>query len=114
MMRFLNVLECRVPMKQMQEFTTLVQRWEQDFVGGEGGPRLHAVYLNDADPSRVLVITQFDSKTDSDEFAAGGKLAGFYESVLACTGERPVASEGWDLYYAAGPDGRKTVFGEDA
>ena len=112
-MHYLSVTECRVPMGRMQQFTTLVQRWEQDVVGVPGGPELHAVYLGSDDPARVLVVTQFASKEDAEAFLATGRLQEFRDSILACTGEAPLIGEGWELFYAAGADGTRIVFGQD-
>lgn len=112
-MRYLNVTQCRVPMARMQEFTTIVQKWEQEVVGQDGGPEFHAVYLNSVDPSRAMVITQFDSQAAAEAFAATGKLTEFQDSILACSSEGQ-PSEGWDLFYATGADGTRIIFGQDA
>ena len=113
-MRFLTVTECRVPLARMQEFTNLVQQWEQDAVGVEGGPTLHAVYLHHNVPERVLVVTQFASVDDAREYVAAGKLSDFHSRVLACTAEPTDALDGWDLFYAAGADGMRVMFGQEA
>ena len=113
-MRFLTVTECRVPMARMQEFTNLVQQWEQSAVGVEGGPTLHAVYLHHSVPERVLVVTQFASVDDARDFVGAGKLSEFHSKVLACTEEPTEALDGWDLFYSAGSDGSKVIFGQSA
>ena len=101
-------------MARMQEFTNLVQQWEQDAVGVEGGPELHAVYLHHNVPERVLVVTQFASVDDAREYVAAGKLSDFHSRVLACTAEPTDALDGWDLFYAAGADGTRVMFGQEA
>jgi heme-degrading monooxygenase HmoA len=111
-MRFLTATECRVPLARMKEFTNLVQQWEQRAVGVEGGPSLHAVYLHHHAPERVLVVTQFDSVDDARAFVAAGMLSDFHTKVLACVEAPTEALDGWDLFYAAGSDGRRVMFGE--
>jgi len=76
-------------------------------------PLHHAVYLNRQDPSQALVITRFEDKNHADGFAATGLLDGFHERILSCVVDSTDA-EGYDLYYAAGPDGPHVVFGEEA
>lgn len=112
-MRFLTVTECKVPMARMQKFTNLVQQWEQEAVGVDGGPTMHAVYLHHRAPERVLVVTQFDNADDARAFVASGRLSEFHSKVLACTEERTTEPlDGWDLFYSAGADGSRTIFGE--
>lgn len=113
-MRFLTVTECRVPLARMQDFTNLVQQWEQEAVGVPGGPTLHAVYLHHNAPERVLVVTQFASLEDARAYVATGKLSEFHSKVLACTAEPTDALDGWDLFYAAGADGMRVMFGQEA
>lgn len=101
-------------MARMQEFTNLVQQWEQDAVGVEGGPTLHAVYLHHHAAGRVLVVTQFASADEARDFLASGKLSDFHSRVLACTAEPTEALDGWDLFYAAGADGTRVMFGQES
>lgn len=94
----------------MQEFTTEVQKWEQDAMGSDHAPELHAVYLRSEDPSQVLVVTQFPSRETAEGFRS--HLAEFKNMVLACVAEEPVMN-GFDLFYSATPEGAEVVFGQD-
>lgn len=107
------VTECTVPLDRMQPFAQLVQQWEQDSLDAEDAPGVHAVYLNDREPSRVLVMTQFASREEAERFAASGRMAQFRQRVLACTAHEPSTADGYNLFYAAGSDGPRVVFGEE-
>jgi heme-degrading monooxygenase HmoA len=96
-----------------QEFVGAVQRWEKDAAGMEGGPEIHAVYLHSDDPAQVLIITQFESREDADNFDATGLMQQFHDELLECTAASPDVNS-YDLFYALGPEGAKVVFGEDA
>ncbi len=100
-------------MTRMQQFTALVQQWEQDALSAADGPKRHCVYLHNLDPSHVLVVTEFESREAAERFERSGLLTRLHDDVIACTGEVPLSSDGYDLYYAASADGRRTVFGED-
>lgn len=100
-------------MGRMQDFVARVQHWEQDAIASDHGPEFHGVYLFDADPSRVLVVTQFASRTDADAFAETGMPEQFRQSIATCTDVPPEESEGFDLFYATLADGSRVVFGED-
>jgi quinol monooxygenase YgiN len=112
-MRYLTVTECEVPMGTRQEFVGAVQRWEKDAAGVEGGPEIHAVYLHSDDPAKVLIITQFESREDADQFNATGLMNQFQDQLLDCTSAAPNINS-YDLFYALGPEGARVVFGEDA
>jgi len=109
-MRYLIVTECNVGQGRMQEFTTEVQKWEQDAMNSEHAPELHAVYLRSEDPSRVLIVTQFPSREEAEGFES--HLTEFKNLVLAPVTDEPVMN-GFDLFYAATPQGAEVVFGED-
>jgi hypothetical protein len=113
-MGYVMVTECRVPMERMQLFTQLVQQWEQDVLDTEDAPELHAVYLREEDPSQVLIVTQFASRDEAERFAASGRMEQFRQHVLRCTAEAPSAPDGYTLFYAAGRDGTRVVFGEES
>ncbi len=100
-------------MTRMQQFTALIQQWEQDALRAPDRPESHSVYLHNADPSHVLVVTEFPSREAAERFEQTGMIVRLHDDVIACTGEDPIASEGYDLYYRAGADGRRTVFGEE-
>lgn len=109
-MRYLIVTECKVGQGRMQEFTTEVQKWEQDAMTSDHAPDLHAVYLRSEDPSSVLVVTQFPSREAAEAFKS--HLTEFKSMVLACVSEDPVMN-GFDLFYAATPEGAEVVFGQE-
>jgi quinol monooxygenase YgiN len=111
-MRYILTTRCRVQPGKMETFLRDVQQWEENALASPEAPSYHAVYLNRADPSLALVITQFDSKERADAFAATKLLESFHERILACVVESSDA-EGYDLYYAAGSGGPRVVFGQD-
>ncbi len=112
-MHHLLVTTCRVPMHHMQQFTALVQRWEQDALAADDGPNKHAVYLHGSDPSRVLMVTEFDSREQAERFQRSGLVTRLEREVLACADDHAISADGYDVYYAADADGHRTVFGED-
>ncbi len=112
-MRYILTTRCRVQPGRMEAFLRDVQQWEETALASPQAPEHHAVYLNRADPSHALIITQFDSKERADAFAATQLLDRFHERILSCVVESTDA-EGYDLYYAAGAGGPRVVFGEDA
>ncbi len=111
-MAYLVVSECRVSLARMQEFTAQVQHWEQDALRHPSAPRHHAVYLSAGDPARVLVISEFDSRDAATDFEEAGLLAAFRDAVLRCVAATPETAAGFDLFYAATPDGPAVTFGE--
>ena len=112
-MHFMTVTECRIAPGRMQDFVALVQQWEQDARESEFAPEFHGVYLQESDPSRVLVITQFASRESAERFSRTGLAEMFRERVMTCTVSPPDAIEGFDLFYATLADGSRVVFGED-
>ena len=112
-MHYLTVIECRVTMGRMQDFIAQVQHWEQDALATDDPPEFHGVYLHEADPSRILVVTQFTTRESAEAFAASGLAERFRERVMSYTDAPPTATEGYDLFYASLADGSRVVFGED-
>ncbi len=110
-MAYLLITECRVDQSRMQQFTSHVQQWEQDALKGDDSPNWHAVYLASDDPSRVVIVTQFESREHAEEFEAKGNLASFRSAVLRCVVDEP-SLQGYDLFYAATPAGPTVTFGE--
>jgi hypothetical protein len=111
-MRYILTTRCRIQPGKMKTFFRDVQQWEETAMGSSDAPEHHAVYLNRADPSEALIITQFESKERADAFAATQLLERFHERILSCAVEAADA-EGYDLYYAAGAGGPRVVFGQD-
>ncbi len=112
-MHYMTVTECRVSLGRMQDFVSQVQQWEQDAWASSQAPEFHGVYLQEADPSRVLLVTQFTSREAAEAFAASGLTARFRERVVNCTETPPSEPEGFDLFYASLADGSRVVFGQD-
>lgn len=112
-MHFMTVTECRIAPGRMQDFVALVQHWEQEARESEFAPEFHGVYLQEADPSRVLVITQFASRESAEAFSRTGLAETFREQVMTCSETPPGEVEGFDLFYATLADGSRVVFGED-
>jgi quinol monooxygenase YgiN len=112
-MSYILTTRCRVQPGKMESFLRDVQQWEEAAMAATTAPKYHAVYLKRDDPAQALVITRFDSKAHADAFAGTGLLDGFHQRILSCVVDSTKA-EGFDLYYAAGPDGPRVVFGEDA
>ena len=112
-MHYLVVTECRVPMAVRQEFVGAVQRWEEQAGAADGAPDIHAVYLDSADPGKVLIVTQFSSKRDAERFNDTGLMEAFHADLLRCAATPPNRNT-YDLFYAAGPGERRVVFGQDA
>ncbi len=103
---------CRVSLAQMQDFTTRIQRWEQDVMGTPNAPVFHGVYLEHDDPATVVIELQFDDRTTADACIAAGHIADLRREVLACTAHDPGEFTRYDLYYGASGGGRRFVFGE--
>ena len=112
-MHYMTVAECRISPGKMQEFVAQVQHWEQEARSSDSSPEFHGVYLHEADPSRVLIVTQFASRNEAEAFAASGIADGLRERLLSCTDAPPSAVDGYDLFYASLPDGSRVVFGQD-
>ena len=112
-MSYILTTQCRVQPGKMETFLRDVQQWEEAAMAAPTAPQFHAVYLKRDDPAEALIINRFDSKEHADGFTGTGLLDGFHERILFCVVDKPRA-EGYDLYYAAGPDGPHVVFGENA
>ena len=112
-MHYMTVTECRITLGRMQDFVAQVQQWEQDAQASANAPEFHGVYLQEADPSRVLLVTQFGSREAAEAFAASGLAERFRDRVLTCTDTPPGEPEGFDLFYASLADGSRVIFGQD-
>jgi hypothetical protein len=112
-MHHLIVTACRVHPERMKEFFGHIQQWEHELERAPHRPEYHSLYVNEADPSRVLLLTRFDSARHAEEFEATGLLDGFTERILSCSAGE-VDQVAYDLYYAVGPGGPRVVFGEEA
>jgi hypothetical protein len=110
-MSHIVVTACRVQPERMKEFFGLIQQWEHAVEDAERPPAHHSLYVNQADPSRVLLITRFEGARHAEEFRATGLLDAFTERILSCSAG-DAGQEAYDLYYAVGPGGPSVVFGE--
>lgn len=113
-MAYLLFTQCRVASNRMQEFTAQVQHWEQDAMRDPDAPQRHAVYLETGDPSRVIIVAEFESEAQANRFANKGLLQSFQDGVLRCMVDDPGNMVGYDLYYSATPQGPAVAFGESA
>ena len=111
-MAYLVITECRIDQTRMQEFTAQVQKWEQDALKDDDAPNWHAVYLAADDPTRVVIVTQFESRDKAGRFEAKGRHVAFATGVLRCVTDEP-RLQGYDLFYAATPSGPTVTFGQE-
>jgi hypothetical protein len=95
----------------MQDFTTRIQRWEQDVMGTPHAPAFHGVYLEHDDPATVVIELQFDDDTTADACIAAGHIEALRSEVFECTAEDPGEFTRYDLFYGASGEGRRFVFG---
>jgi quinol monooxygenase YgiN len=112
-MRHTVVTSCQLQTEKMKEFFSDIQQWEQAVMEAEDRPDYHALYVNETDPSRVLLFTRFESRDQAEAFAATGLLESFRERILSCAVSEP-HQEAYDLYYAVGSGGPRVIFGEDS
>lgn len=111
-MRCVEVLECTVADGAMQNFVNAVQQWERAALAHPDAPMHHAVLLDDINPARVTIITQFRDRETADRFAKSHLIDQFMTGVLNCI--KPSASgRRFDLFYASGTGGPHAIFGEN-
>ena len=60
---------------------------------------------------RVLVITQFADEATAERFRESGLMGRFMEGVVRCS-VGSADRRHYDLFYAAGGDGPRAIFGE--
>ncbi len=109
-MRYVEVIECKVAGGAMQRFVNAVQQWERAAMEHPAAPIHHAVLVDDDEPSRVAIITQFADRETAERFRSDGLMDRFLDGVLSCL-EAPAAARRYDLFYATG-DGPRAIFGE--
>lgn len=73
----------------------------------------HALSDNEADPSRMLLLTRFESQEHAEAFSATGLLDELNDRIVSCAESGPY-QEVYDLYYAVGSGGHRVVFGEES
>ncbi len=112
-MHYMTVTECRVSHGRMQDFVAQVQQWEQDARASADAPEFHGVYLQETDPARALIVTQFATRAAAQAFRASGSADTLRSRILPMVDDPPQESEGFDLFYASLADGTRVVFGQD-
>ena len=110
-MRYIELTECRVADGAMAQFINAVQQWERAAMAHPAAPSHHAVLIHPADPGVVLTITQFDDAETAEAFAESGLKEQLMTGVVQCS-VGTATSKGYELFYAAGADGPRAMFGE--
>jgi hypothetical protein len=110
-MRCIEVIECTVADGAMPDFVNAVQQWERAALAHPDAPMHHAVLLDDLNPARVMIITQFADQETADRFAESDLIDHFMAGVLRCI-EPSSSGRRFDLFYASGSGGPHAVFGE--
>ncbi|MBT8206737.1 MAG: hypothetical protein HKN07_07700 [Acidimicrobiia bacterium] len=111
-MHHIQVMEASVRAGKMPEFVHAVQHWERLALDDPDAPEYHAVYVGEADPHRLLVVTQFRDRATASRFTAAGLFDTFEEKVRHLLADVPQRTP-FDLFYAAGSEGTNVIFGED-
>lgn len=112
-MRCVEIIECTVADGGMQDFVNAVQQWERAALAHEAAPMHHAVLLDDINPARVTIVTQFADQETADRFADSNLIDQFMAGVLSCI-EPSASGRRFDLFYASGSGGPHAIFGEAA
>lgn len=110
-MRHFKVTQCVVADGAMTDFVNSVQQWERAALAHEAAPVHHAVLVDPADPHKVMIVTQFADAASADAFAESGLLERFMQGVVQCSVGTAI-SNAYDLFYAAGSEGPRAIFGE--
>jgi hypothetical protein len=112
-MRYVRVTECQVSPGGMTGFVSSVQQWERAALASADAPEYHAVLVDDTDPSRVLIITQFRDAEQAGRFDATGLQEEFLDGVVSCVNQTATSHRHYSLFYADGSEGHRAMFGED-
>ena len=110
-MRCIEIIECTVADGAMTDFVNAVQQWERAALTHPDAPMHHAVLLDDINPARVIILTQFADQATADRFAESHLIDQFMAGVLSCI-EPSSSGRRFDLFYSAGSGGPHTIFGE--
>ena len=110
-MRHLSVTECMVAERSILDFVNSIQQWERAAHAHQSAPEYHAVLVDLDRPGRVLVMTQFSDGETADEFEGSGLMHGLMECLMRRT-VGDTSQRSYELFYAAGGDGLRAVFGE--
>ena len=110
-MKYVELTECRVAEGAMTLFINAVQQWERAAMSHPAAPSHHAVLIHPDDPAVVLTITQFDDAETAAAFAKSGLKEQLMHGVVQCS-IGTATSKQYELFYAAGADGPRAMFGE--
>lgn len=111
-MRHVDSIEFRLIPGKMEAFTRAVQQWERVALSDPDGPEHHSVLVDEAQPERVVILTQFAGPDHAERFHKGELRRRLDESIGACCTGSPSTNR-YTLYYSAGSSGARAVFGED-
>ena len=112
-MKHVEVSEYQVTQGEMQAFTSAMQTWERLALHDSDGPVHHSVLVSEKDACKVIAVTEFADEATAEAFHAKGLGKDLLDRVGEhCDLEPTVMS--YSLYYAAGPEGPDTVFGQPA
>ncbi|MDH3731730.1 MAG: hypothetical protein OES13_11535 [Acidimicrobiia bacterium] len=110
-MRCIEIIECTVADGGMPDFINAVQQWERAAMAHPDAPMHHSVLLDDINPARVTIITQFEDQETADRFSDSHLIDQFMAGVLKCI-EPSASGRRFSLFYAAGTGGPHAIFGE--
>ncbi len=110
-MKHIEVAQFQVTQGEMQSFTSAMQTWERLVLQDEDGPEQHTVLVQDDNPCKVVAVTQFADSERAAAFKAKGLAEKRLAHVTPHCDTAPVV-EIYSLFYAAGPDGPNTIFGQ--
>lgn len=110
-MEYVHVAEFHVDESQMSAFLNAVHQWERAAFEDEDGPIAHEVLIDADSPTRVLVLTRFDSEEHAERFARSSLPNRLMAEVLRCC-QSTESSRRYTVYYAAGREGSRVIFGK--
>jgi hypothetical protein len=112
-MKHVEVAEFQVRQGEMQAFTSAMQTWERLALHDPDGPLHHSVLVGEEDACKVIAVTEFADETTAKTFHEKGLGQELLHQVAEHCDMKPTVRS-YTLYYAAGPEGPDTVFGEPA
>lgn len=112
-MKHIEVSEYQVTQGEMQAFTSAMQTWERLALHDDDGPLHHSVLVDEDNACQVIAVTEFSDAATAAAFRQKG-LSDKLVDTVAMHCDSPPVVRSYSLYYAAGPDGPDTVFGEPA
>ena len=112
-MRHIEVWEFEVNQGEMQAFTSAMQTWERLALAHENGPDQHTVLVDETNPCLIIAVTEFADTDTARAFQEDGSADSIAERAGAHCARAPSSRE-FSVYYAAGPGGPSTMFGQDA